>query len=84
MHDWYLANEILKTVLEYADKNGFKRVLKVEMELGSISEHGEEITPENLIYNFKLLSKNTITENAELKINKSKGSEWKLVEIEGD
>jgi len=82
MHDWYLANEILKTVLEYAEKNGFKKVSKIEIELGSISEHNEEITPENLFYNFKLLSKNTIAETAELNIKKVKGDSWRLLEIE--
>ena len=81
MHDWYLANEILKTVLEYAEKNGFKKVSKIEIELGSISEHEEEITPENLIYNFKLLSKNTTVESAELNIKKVKGDSWKLISI---
>jgi len=82
MHDWHLANEILKTVLEYAQKNGFKKVSKIEIELGSILEHGEEILPENLIYNFKLLSKNTLAETAELKIKKVKGENWKLISIE--
>ena len=82
MHDWYLANEILKTVLEYAQKNGFKKVAKIEIELGSILEHGEYISPENLIYNFKLLSKTTLAESAELEIKKTKGDNWKLISIE--
>ena len=82
MHDWYLANEILKTVLEYAQKNGFKKVSKIEIALGSISEHGEEITAENLIYNFKLLSKNTLADDANLNIKKTKDDNWKLVSIE--
>lgn len=108
VHDWHLANEILKTVLDYADKNGLKNITKIEIELGSILDppaspagshggqgHGEYISPENLIYNFKLLAKKTIAKNAELKIKKiparhckqgvagGKGDEWKLIEIEG-
>jgi hydrogenase nickel incorporation protein HypA/HybF len=82
MHDFHLANEILKTVLEYAQKNGFKKVSKVEIELGSLVEHDEEILPENLIFNFKNLSKNTIAQNAELDIKKVVGDSWKLVSIE--
>jgi Zn finger protein HypA/HybF involved in hydrogenase expression len=82
MHDWHLANEILKTVLDYADKNGLKNVSRVELELGSIVEHGEVIKSENLIHNFKLLAEETIARNAELKIKKIKGDEWKLVSIE--
>jgi hydrogenase nickel incorporation protein HypA/HybF len=83
MHDLHLAQQILKTVLEYADKNGFKKIKKIELELGSILEHGEYILPENLIFNFNLLSKNTIAESAELKIKKIEGDNWKLVSIEG-
>ncbi len=82
MHDFYLANEILKTVLEYAKKNGFKKVSRVEIELGSLVDHDEEILAENLIFNFKNLSKNTLAETAELEIKKIKGENWKLVSIE--
>jgi Zn finger protein HypA/HybF involved in hydrogenase expression len=81
MHDFHLANEILKTVLEYAEKNGFKKVSKIEIELGSISEHEGEITPKNLIYNFKLLSKNTLAETAKLEIKRIESEDWKLVSI---
>lgn len=83
MHDFHLADTILKTVLEYAEKNGFKNIKKIELELGSILEHGEVISPENLIFNFKLLTKNTSAENAELSIKKIDGDEWKLISIEG-
>jgi len=89
-----VADTILKTVLEYAEKNGFKNIKKIELELGSILDppatpersdggrgHGEVISSENLIFNFKLLSKNTIAENAELKIKKIKGENWKLISI---
>ncbi len=83
VHDLHLAQQILKTVLEYANKNGLKNVSKVEIELGSIIEHDEVIKPENLTYHFKLLAKKTIAKDAELKVKKIKGDEWKLVSIEG-
>jgi Zn finger protein HypA/HybF involved in hydrogenase expression len=83
MHDFHLAAQILKTVLEYAEKNGFKKVKKIELELGSILEHGEYILPENLIFNFNLLAKDTIAESAELIIKKIEGDSWKLISIEG-
>jgi len=82
MHDFHLANQILKTVLEYAQKNGFKKIKKIELELGSILEHEEYILPENLVFNFNLLAKNTVAESAELKIKKIDGDNWKLVSIE--
>jgi len=84
VHDWYLANEILKTVLEYVKKNGFKNVSRVRLELGSIIEHDEEISPDNLIYNFKLLAEKTVAKDAELEIKKNKGDSWKLLDIEGE
>lgn len=95
MHDWHLANELLKTVLDYADKNGLKNVSKVEIELGSILDpenspngeyragHREEILPENLIHNFSLLAEKTIAKDAKLKIKKIRGDEWNLISIEG-
>jgi Zn finger protein HypA/HybF involved in hydrogenase expression len=82
MHDFHLADTILKTVLEYAENNGFKNIKKIELELGSILEHDEVILPENLIFNFKLLSKNTIVQSAELNIKSVAGDSWKLVSIE--
>lgn len=84
MHDFYLAQEILKIVLEYANKNGFKNVSKVKIELGSLVEHGEEILPENLIYNFKLLAEKTIAKDAKLEIKKIKGDSWRLLDIKGE
>jgi Zn finger protein HypA/HybF involved in hydrogenase expression len=83
MHDMHLADTILKIVLEYSEKNNFRKIKKIELELGSILEHGEVISPENLVFNFNLLSKNTSAENAELNIKKIEGDEWKLISIEG-
>lgn len=82
MHDLHLAQQILKIVLEYAEKNGLKKIKKIELELGSILEHDEVISPENLVFNFNLLSKNTLAETAELDIKKIEGDSWKLVSIE--
>jgi len=83
MHDMHLAQQILKIVLEYAEKNNLKSIKKIELELGSILEHDEVISPENLIFNFNLLSKNTIAQNAKLDIKKIRGENWKLVAIDG-
>ncbi len=84
MHDLHLANEILKTVLEYAEKNGFKNISKVKLELGVIHEHDEDISEENLRYNFKLLAEKTIAKSAELEIRKTCGEHWKLLDIRGN
>jgi len=84
MHDLHLADQILKIVLEYAQKNGLKKINSIKIELGDIVEHGERITPENLRFNFNLLSKDTPAQGAELLITPVKGELWRLVEIEGN
>lgn len=79
MHDFHLANQIVKTAKEYAAKNNLSQIKKIVIELGDIAEHQENITPENLAYNIKLLMP-----IEEVEVKKVKGDEWKLVSIEGD
>ncbi|MCD6429581.1 hydrogenase maturation nickel metallochaperone HypA [bacterium] len=84
MHDLHLADQILKISLEYAQKNGLKKITSIKIELGDIVEHGERITPENLRFNFDLLSKDTPVQGAELIIIPTQGEIWRLKEIEGE
>ncbi|MBW6441094.1 hypothetical protein K0B03_03620 [Patescibacteria group bacterium] len=84
MHDIHAANQILKTALEYAEKNKCKKIYSMAIELGKIVEHNELITPENLKYNIKLISKNTIAENCEIIVNSKNNNELKLIEIDGE
>ncbi|MFA6215643.1 MAG: hydrogenase/urease maturation nickel metallochaperone HypA [Patescibacteria group bacterium] len=84
MHDLHAADQILKLVLENANKNELSKVTKIIIELGSMVEHGEEINASNLAFNLKLLAKNTPAEGAKIEIKKVKSQSWKLVEIEGD
>jgi Zn finger protein HypA/HybF involved in hydrogenase expression len=84
MHDLHAADQILKLVLDKANENKMMKVKKILLELGSVVEHGEEINAENLVFNLKLLAKNTPARDLEVEIKKVKGDTWKLVEIEGD
>jgi len=84
MHDLHAADQILKLALEKANENKLLKVTKVVIELGSIIEHGQDINPENLAFNFKLLAKNTPARGAKIIIRKIKGNSLKLVEIEGE
>jgi len=84
MHDLHAADRILKLVLEYAKKNNLKKITKISVELGTVVEHGEEINPDNLQFNLKMLSEKTIAEGAEIEIGKIEGETWNLKEIEGD
>lgn len=84
MHDLHLANQIMKLILEYAQKNQLKKVTSAVIELGQITEHGSEIAPENLEFNLKMLAKNTLANGLDVDIKKVKGESWILKEIEGE
>lgn len=79
MHDFHLANQIVKIARQYARKNGLEKITKIVLELGDIVEHSEGITPKNLEYNIKLLMP-----VAKVEIKKVDGDQWKLVNIEGN
>ncbi|MCX6742882.1 MAG: hydrogenase/urease maturation nickel metallochaperone HypA [Candidatus Parcubacteria bacterium] len=84
MHDLHLANQIMKLILEYAQKNKLKKVTGAVIELGQITEHGSEIAPENLEFNLKMLAQKTLAEGLNVVIRKVKGDSWVLKEIEGE
>ena len=84
MHDIHAANQMLKTALEYAQKNKLKKISSMTIELGKVIEHDELITPDNLKYNIRLISKNTAAENCEIIVDLKNNSELKLVEIDGE
>jgi len=79
VHDFHLADQIVKIAKEYAAKNDLSKITKIVLELGEIIEHGEGITPENLKYNIKLLMS-----IKDIEIKKIKGDTWRLVSIDGD
>lgn len=84
MHDLHVSDKILKLALQYAKKNHLKKITVISVELGTVVEHGEEINPDNLKFNMNLLTKDTMAENAKIKIGKIKGESWNLKEIEGE
>lgn len=71
-------------ILQEAGKNGLTEVKSAVVELGVISEHGADITKENLEFNLKLLLKGTLAEHAAIEIKKIKGNSWKLISISGN
>ena len=78
MHDFHLANQIVKIAKEHAAKNNLSQIREIVIELGEIIEHGEGIAPVNLEYNIKLLMP-----IKKVTIKKIKGGNWKLVSITG-
>ena len=66
MHEAALAESIIKIALDVAAENNSKKISAVGLKLGDMS--GVEI--EALNFSFNILTKKTIAEGAELKINR--------------
>jgi Zn finger protein HypA/HybF involved in hydrogenase expression len=84
MHDLHEADKIIKIILDYAQKKKLKKVVKAVIELGSVIEHGDEINPENLAFNIKMLAQKTLAEGLEIEIENVRGESWVLKEIVGE
>ncbi len=84
MHDLYAAQDILAAALKTAQQKKLKKISNLVVELGKIEDHGDEITEENLKFNIKMLSKNTIAENAQVIIKRKKGQQCVLTALEGE
>ncbi|MEK7167948.1 MAG: hydrogenase/urease maturation nickel metallochaperone HypA [Patescibacteria group bacterium] len=84
MHDFHLADQIFKTILDHAAKNNLKKITKISISLGSLVEHGEEILAENLEFNIKMLAQNGLAQGLEVKIKKIPGNSWILEKIQGE
>lgn len=84
MHDFHLADTIYKTIMDHAAKNNIKKVTKAVIELGSIIEHGEEILPDNLRFNLRMLAEGGPSADLLIVITESSDKNWILKEIEGE
>lgn len=84
MHDLHVADKIHQLVVGQAGQNGLARVKKIVIELGSVIEHGADISAENLEFNLRLLNQGSIADGAAVVIKKVAGSDWKLISISGD
>lgn len=84
MHDFHLADQIYRIIMDYAAKNHLRRVKRAVIELGSVVEHGEEILPDNLKFNMALLAQKSVADGLTVEIVKVQGDHWALKEIEGE
>ena len=84
MHDLIAAQDIVKKAIDTANKNKLKKITKISVKLGKIIEHNQEITPENLRFNFELVKRNTIAEKARLEIKKVQGKTITIAEVMGE
>ena len=84
MHDLHEANKILKVIFDYAGRNKLRKVTKAKVELGSIIEHGAEISAENLVFNLQMLARGTLADGFKIEVRQTKIDGWVLKEIEGE
>lgn len=66
MHELSIMSNILKIILEYAENNNAKRITKIYLRIGALSD----IVPEWAQLYFDMISNETIASNAELVIEK--------------
>ena len=84
MHDFHLADTIFRTIMDYAGRHDLAKVTKATIELGSVVEHGEEVLPDNLKFNIRMLADKTLAENLDVVVISVAGDSWNLMDIEGD
>ncbi len=84
MHDLHVADLVLKVVIETSKTNKFSQVSQINLELGTVIEHGAAINPENLQFNIGMLARGTVAEKAEVTIKEVSGNNWKLISIKGE
>jgi hydrogenase nickel insertion protein HypA len=66
MHELPITENILKISLEEAKKYDAKKISRINIKMGALSE----LLPECINYYFEIISKNTIAEGAVLNIEK--------------
>ncbi len=84
MHELHAADKILNQTIEFGKQKKLIKIIRILIYLGTVIEHGEEINPRYLRYNFENLSKGTIAEDAKLDIKKIKGDFIEIKEISGE
>lgn len=66
MHELSIMGNILDIVLEFAGKNGARKVARINLQVGEISD----LIPEWMQTYFDFVSKDTIAEKAEISVEK--------------
>lgn len=85
MHEWALADGIVRTAIEFANMHGKDRILAIRVVLGELQDVNEEI----LKFAIDEIKKGTIAEDADVEFVleeaefrcRNCGHEWKLREV---
>lgn len=83
MHDLLAAQDIVKRAILEAKKKKLKKITKLIIEIGQVKDHGEEILPQNLKFNLKVVSRHTLAKDAQVVIKVINEPKVRLVAIEG-
>jgi len=84
MHDLHAADRILKKVLEFGQQKKLSKITDIYIDLGVVIEHGEEISPDNFVFNIKTLSQGTIAQGMKIHLQEVKGPHIELSKIKGE
>jgi len=84
MHDFLLAKKIMEVIRKYTKENHLKSVSQINLEIGKIREHSEDLKINNLKFNLKLLGKGFLTKKVKIKIKRIKKDSWRLTGITGE
>ena len=84
MHDLHVADKVFKLAMKEAKENKLKELKKIELELGSVIEHGDEINDSNLVFNIGMLSEGTMANGVKVTVKRVPGNSWKLISISGE
>ncbi len=80
MHETHLIQPIIKGISEHAQKEGAGRILRVRLKVGRLIGVEEE----SFTQTFKMLSKGTILENAELELTFFPGTHIQVLSFDID
>ena len=87
MHEWSLAQAVVESVIEAAEKKNLKKIKALELEIGSLAMLDKEIITEAI----RALSEGTKLEGAEVKVIEEEtkfrcrrcGTIWRFSEVKG-
>ncbi len=80
MHELSITEELLQIIHRRAAEEGMKKILRIDLKIGKYSG----VFADALLFAFDVLSKDTISEGANVSIEESVGSELQVISFEGD
>ena len=80
MHELSIAEELLNIITEKARQVGIQKISRIDLRIGEFSG----VLPDALVFAFEMLSRDTMSQGARVKIEESECSELQVLSFEGD